>query len=249
VTHHLEGKVALVTGGSRGLGKWISFSLAKAGASVIVNYAHDKEGAEKTVQWIESNGGRALPARADVTNEEEVMKLVNTAEEELSSIDIVVNNATGPQPELSIEESEWKDYLEQLEYFVKAPFLLTKAVIPEMKRKMGGRIINIGSEVVQIGNPNFANYVTAKSSQIGMTRSWATELGSYGITVNLVHPGFIPVERHEGTDTAEYRRGVPLQRMGKPSDIGETVVFLASDEAKFITGQSIAVNGGNTFGI
>jgi 3-oxoacyl-[acyl-carrier protein] reductase len=81
-----------------------------------------------------------------------------------------------------------------------------------------------------------------------MTRSWATELGPYGITVNLVHPGFIPVERHEGTDTAEYRRGVPLQRMGEPSDIGETVVFLASDEAKFITGQSIAVNGGNTFG-
>jgi 3-oxoacyl-[acyl-carrier protein] reductase len=249
VAHHLEGKVALVTGGSRGLGKWISYSLAKAGASVIVNYAHDKEGAEKTVKWIVSNGGRAVLARADVTNEEEAMKLVKTAELELgSSIDIVVNNATGPQPELSIEESVWKDYLDQLEFFVKAPLLLTKAVLPEMKRKMGGRIINIGSEVVQIGNPYFANYVTAKSSQIGMTRSWATELGPYGITVNLVHPGFIPVERHEGTDTAEYRRGVPLQRMGEPSDIGETVVFLASDEAKFITGQSIAVNGGNTFG-
>jgi 3-oxoacyl-[acyl-carrier protein] reductase len=249
VAHHLEGKVALVTGGSRGLGKWISFSLAKAGASVIVNYAHDKEGAEKTVTWIDSNGGRVIHARADVTKEEEVMKLVKIAEQELgSSIDIVVNNATGPQPELSIEKSEWTDYLDQLEFFVKAPLLLTKAVLPEMKRKMGGRIINIGSEVVQIGNPYFANYVTAKSSQIGMTRSWATELGPYGITVNLVHPGFIPVERHEGTDPTDYRRGVPLQRIGEPSDIGETVVFLASNEAKFITGQSITVNGGNTFG-
>jgi 3-oxoacyl-[acyl-carrier protein] reductase len=165
VAHHLEGKVALVTGGSRGLGKWISYSLAKAGASVIVNYAHDKEGADKTVKWIVSNGGRAVLARADVTNEEEAMKLVKTAELELgSSIDIVVNNATGPQPELSIEKSEWTDYLDQLEFFVKAPLLLTKAVLPEMKRKMGGRIINIGSEVVQIGNPYFANYVTAKSS-------------------------------------------------------------------------------------
>ncbi|MED1203987.1 SDR family oxidoreductase [Heyndrickxia acidicola] len=249
MVRYLDGTVALVTGGSRGLGKWISYSLAQAGANVMVNYAHDSKGAQKTVQWIEENGGRAVAAKADITNQEEVIQLVKMAEQEFgSSIDIIVNNATGPQPELSIEESNWKDYLDQLEFFVKAPLLLLKAVLPCMKKKMGGRIINIGSEVVQIGNPFFANYVTAKSAQIGMTRSWAAELGPYGITVNLVHPGFIPVERHEGVDPTEYQQKVPLKRMGEPADIGETVVFLASGGAKFITGQSIAVNGGNTFG-
>ena len=153
---------------------------------------------------------------------------------------------------MSIEDSTWNDYLDQLNFFVKGPLLLTKAVLPGMKNKNEGRIINIGSEVVQLGNPEFANYVTAKSAQVGMTRSWANELGSHGITVNLVNPGFIPVERHSDLSPEsieEYRKNVPLKKMGEPSDIANTVVFLASNESRFITGQSISVNGGNTFGI
>jgi 3-oxoacyl-[acyl-carrier protein] reductase len=249
----LNNKIALVTGGSRGLGKVISLQLAEAGATVIVNYASNQEAAQETVDSIRSKGGKAVSIQGDITEEKSVSDLVKESEEQCGgSIDILVNNATGPQPELSIEESTWDDYLNQLTFFVKAPLLLTKAILPGMKKKEEGRIINIGSEVVQLGNPTFANYVTAKSSQIGMTRSWASELGPFGITVNLINPGFIPVERHgevSPTTYNNYTKEVPLRKMGEPNDIGNTVVFLASNEAKFITGQSISVNGGNTFGV
>ncbi|MGM0846988.1 MAG: SDR family NAD(P)-dependent oxidoreductase [Bacillota bacterium] len=253
INSNLNGKIALVTGGSRGLGKVISITLAEAGATVVVNYANNQEAAQQTVDEIKANGGKTFSIQGDITDEQAVEKLVKDAEAQCGgNIDILVNNATGPQPELSIEESTWNDYLDQLVFFVKAPLLLTKAVLPGMKKKGEGRIINIGSEVIQLGNANFANYVTAKSSQLGMTRSWANELGPYGITVNLVNPGFIPVERHEGTNQAtfeKYAEGVPLKKMGEPRDIGATVTFLASSEAKFITGQSLSVNGGKTFGI
>jgi 3-oxoacyl-[acyl-carrier protein] reductase len=249
----LNGKIALVTGGSRGLGKMISSTLAEAGAIVVVNYANNQQAAQQTVEFIHLNGGKAVLIKGDITDEKAVETIVKEAEEQCGgTIDILVNNATGPQPELSIEESTWNDYLDQLVFFVKAPLLLTKAILPGMKKKGEGRIINIGSEVIQLGNTNFANYVTAKSSQIGMTRSWANELGPFGITVNLINPGFIPVERHNELDPAifnDYKNGVPLRKMGEPRDIGNTVVFLASNESKFITGQSLSVNGGNTFGI
>ncbi|MCK6258206.1 SDR family oxidoreductase [Fictibacillus sp. KIGAM418] len=248
--NNLHSKIALVTGGSKGLGRHISAALAQSGATVIVNYAHSRETALQTVDFIQSSGGKAFAVQGDVTNEESLNHLVKESEEITGeTIDILVNNATGPQPELSLEESTWDDYLDQLNFFVKAPLLLTKAVLPGMKEKGEGRIINIGSEVIQLGNANFANYVTAKSAQLGMTRSWANELGRFGITVNLLNPGFIPVERHEGIDPSDYQKGVPLGRMGEPLDIGNAAVFLASHEAKFITGQSLSVNGGKTFGI
>jgi 3-oxoacyl-[acyl-carrier protein] reductase len=163
-----------------------------------------------------------------------------------------VNNATGPQPELSIEQSTWQDYEDQLLYFVKAPLLLLKEVLPAMKEKGRGSIINIGSEVVQTGNAHFSNYVTAKSAMLGMTRSWASELGPFGIRVNLVNPGFTPVERHQHVAAdaiEEYRKQVPLQRMGTPEDIANAVVYLASEESSFVTGQSLSINGGHTFSI
>jgi 3-oxoacyl-[acyl-carrier protein] reductase len=246
----LEGKVALVTGGSRGIGKHICGILAELGAKVIVNYANNKVPAEETIKWITSLGGQAVAIKADVTNEEDVHRLMEDIQRTYGgTVDILVNNATGPQPELSIEECDWQDYLDQLEFFVKAPLLLTKAILPGMKEKKEGRIIIISSEVVQLGNPHFSNYVTAKSAQLGMTRSWANELGPHGITVNLINPGFIPVERHEGIDPSDYQKKVPLGKMGEPKDIGHAVAFLASDAARFITGQSLSVNGGNTFGI
>jgi 3-oxoacyl-[acyl-carrier protein] reductase len=246
----LEGKIALVTGGSRGLGKHICRILGQFGAKVIVNYANDQLMAEETVKEVTSVGGQAMAIRADVTNEENVYRLIEDIQKAYGgTVDILVNNATGPQPELSIEECDWQDYLDQLEFFVKAPLLLTKAVLPGMKAKKEGRIITISSEVVQLGNAHFSNYVTAKSAQLGMTRSWANELGPHGITVNLINPGFIPVERHEGIDPSDYQKNVPLGKMGEPKDIGHAVAFLASDGARFITGQSLSVNGGNTFGI
>ncbi|MGG1550234.1 SDR family oxidoreductase [Paenibacillus ferrarius] len=246
----LKGKVALVTGASRGLGRHIATALAAAGARVAVNYANAAADAEETVGHIAANGGEAAAFRASVTEPSEVEALAARVESHFGrAIDIVVNNATGPQLMLTVEDSTWETYQDQIDFFVKAPLLLLKAVLPGMKRQGEGCIVNIGSEVVQLGNANFSSYVTAKSAMIGMTRSWASELGPSGIRVNLVAPGWIPVERHAGADTGGYAAGVPLGRVGEPADIAAAVVFLASPGAKFITGQCLSVNGGNTFGI
>jgi 3-oxoacyl-[acyl-carrier protein] reductase len=150
---------------------------------------------------------------------------------------------------LSIEEQTWQSYLDQLEFFVKSPLLILRAVLPGMRERGFGRIIQIGSEVVELGSPRFANYVAAKGAQLGQTRSWARELGPTGVTVNLVAPGWIPTERHANDPEADklaYARAVPVGHMGKAEDVARAVVFLASDEAGFITGQKISVNGGNT---
>ncbi len=227
--------------------------MAASGAAVIINYANNSEAAAQTAQEIKKNGGLAFPIKGDVTDEPDAVRMIEEAEQAVGrTVDILINNATGPQPELSIEESTWADYEDQLRFFVKAPLLAAKAVLPGMKKNGWGRIITIGSEVVQLGTPNFANYVTAKSAQLGMTRSWANELGAAGITVNLVNPGFIPVERHGIVDSNvyhDYVNSVPLRKMGDPQDVADTVAFLASDGAQFITGQSISVNGGKTFGV
>ncbi|MDZ5711492.1 SDR family NAD(P)-dependent oxidoreductase [Jeotgalibacillus haloalkalitolerans] len=249
----MTNKVALITGASRGLGKSMAVKLAEAGFKVVINYNSNHEKAEAIVQQIRNSGGEAVAISADVTSEEAVKKLVADSHEAFGQpIEILVNNATGPQPELSLEEVTWDDYLDQLHFTAKAPLLLLKEVMPSMKKNQWGRVINIGSEVVELGNPEFSNYVTAKSAVIGMTRSWANELGKYNITVNAVHPGFIPVERH-GEVTEEsasgYLRDVPLNRLGKPDEIANMVRFLASKEASFVTGQNINVNGGKTFGV
>lgn len=246
-------RIALVTGGSRGLGWAISRALAQQGATVIVNYLHHAADAERTVADIHSAGGNALALRANITEEAEIQHLMQEIERKChASVDILVNNATGPQPAMALEDTTWETYLDQLLFFVKAPLLLTQAVLPAMKNQRWGRIIHIGSEVVQLGIAHSSHYVTAKAAMIGMTRSWANEVGPFGITVNLVASGWIPVERHAGTSANEleaYQRVLPLRHLGDREDIGSAVAFLASDEAKFITGQHLSVNGGNTFGI
>ena len=251
--NELLNKTALITGGSRGLGKEISRAMASEGAITYVNYANRQEDAEAVVQDITNHGGTAYGIRADITSEEGARELIHAIEQKHNrQLDIIVNNATGPQPMLSIEDSSWQAYMDQLIFCVKAPLLLLKQCVGGMKERRFGRIINIGSEVVQIGNAEFASYVTAKSAMLGMTRSWANELGPYGITVNLIAPGFIPVERHANVPSEELQRyasQVPLQHMGIPQDVADAVVFLASTRAKFITGQMLAVNGGNTFGV
>jgi 3-oxoacyl-[acyl-carrier protein] reductase len=186
---------------------------------------------------------------ADVRDEAEVGRLVSEVETALGPVEIVVLNATGHQPLLSIEEQTWQAYLDQLEFFVKSPLLMLQAVLPGMRARGFGRVIQVGSEVVELGNARFANYVAAKAAQLGQTRSWARELGASGITVNLVAPGWIPTERAFEASEEEkvaYARGVALGRMGVPEEVGRVVAFLASEDAGFVTGQKIAVNGGNT---
>ncbi|WP_307845911.1 SDR family oxidoreductase [Saccharomonospora sp. NB11] len=242
-------RVALVTGASRGLGAAISTALAADGLAVAVNFARDKTAADRVRADITAAGGRAELFQADVTDEAEVDALYDAVVAEFGRIDVLVLNATGPQPELALEDLQWRDMLDQLEFFVKSPLLLAKKVVPDMRRRGWGRIVHVGSEVVELGVPFSSAYVAAKGAQLGLTRSWARELAPHGITVNLVAPGWIPTERHvDSTDEekAAYARGVPLGRLGRPEDVAEAVAYLASERARFVTGQRIAVNGGNT---
>lgn len=244
----MSARTALVTGASRGLGAAIAVELA-ASFQVAVNYFNSKDAAERLCQHIRNDGGSAHAFHADVRDEEEVARLVREVGNIFGEIDVLVVNATGPQPFLSIEQQTWESYLDQLEFFVKSPLLLLKEVLPGMRRRGFGRVINIGSEVVELGNPRFANYVSAKGAQLGLTRSWARELAPSDITVNLVAPGWIPTERHADASREEleaYAAAVPMMRMGDAVDVAKMVAFLASDAARFITGQKFAVNGGNT---
>ncbi|WP_182883839.1 MULTISPECIES: SDR family oxidoreductase [unclassified Microbispora] len=237
--------IALVTGASRGLGAVIAERLAADGWHVAVNYANDTAGASAVADRITAAGGSAAPARFDVTDEQSVQEGVAA----LGRVDVVVNNATGPQPMMPVEKQTWDDHLGQLRFFVKAPLLLLQAVLPGMREAGSGRIVNVGSEVADLGNAEFGHYVSAKAAMHGLTRSWARELGPYGITVNTVEPGWIPVERHADVppeDYTGYLRDVPLGHMGVPLDIAEAVAFLASPGARFVTGQRLAVNGGRT---
>jgi 3-oxoacyl-[acyl-carrier protein] reductase len=245
----LKGRTALVTGASRGLGAAIALELAARGARVAVNYFAKRDRAEQLCEQIRQQGGEATAFFADARLETDIESMIRAIHETYQHIDIAVINATGPQPFLTIEEQTWERYLDQLEFFVKSPLLILQQVVSGMKDRRFGRIIQIGSEVFEMGNPMFAHYVAAKAAQLGQTRSWARELGTTGITVNLVAPGWIPTERHLHSTQAEmdaYTERVPMKHMGSPEDVANTVAFLASDAGRFITGQKISVNGGNT---
>jgi 3-oxoacyl-[acyl-carrier protein] reductase len=249
MTHDLSGKTALVTGASRGLGEAMALKLAACGARTAINYFGSPERAAPVVAQIRKAGGTAEAFRADVRDEAQVSTLVDQVGKAFGPIDILVINATGPQPFIKMEDLTWRDCLDMLEFFVKSPLLLAKAVVGPMKERRYGRIINIGSEVFERGVPEFSNYVSAKGAQLGLTRSWALELAPFGITVNLVAPGWIPTERHAGDpqDMKDaYAAAVPMRHMGKPEDVAEAAAYLASDGAGFVTGQKISVNGGNT---
>src|SRR3954447_20527578 len=239
----------LVTGASRGLGAHLARRLAADGCPVAVNYLPNRADAEQVVADILDAGGTAAAFRADITDEAAVAALVPAVEETLGPVRVLIPNATGPQPMISAVDVIWQDHLDQLTFFVKSPTLLMQAVVPGMTRLGGGRIIQIGSDVFERSMPGESAYSAAKGAQISLTRTWARELGPLGITVNVVAPGWIPVERH--ADVAprvldEYRRRVPLGRMGTPAEIADVVAFLASEGARFINGERITVNGGHT---
>ena len=246
-----DGRVALVTGSTRGLGAAIARRLAADGLRVAVNgLAGDGRGND-VVAAIRRDGGGAELAVGDVTDEGQVTALVAGIERLLGPVEVLVVNATGPQPDASIEDTGWDEHLAELDFFVKSPVLVGRAVLPAMRAAGFGRIVQIDSEVADQPPPGRSAYATAKAAQIGLARSWARELAPFGITVNCVAPGFVPVERHAGVvaDVFErYLATVPMGRFGGVEDVAHAVSFFASDAAGFVTGQRLVVDGGRGLG-
>lgn len=249
MTFSLAGRTALVTGSSTGLGKGIAQAFGEAGAKVAVNYYNNSERAEKTVAHLRELGITCELFQANVIDETSVGTLFDNIEAKLGPVDILVPNATPDQPLKPIEEYDWEFYQSMLDFFIKSPFLLTRRALPHMKQQGWGRVINITSEVYQLSVAPFSAYVAAKGGQVGWSRSMSKELAPHGITVNMIAPGWIPVERHE-KDPQEmkdnYFAAIPMQRWGKPADVGAAAVYYASEEAGFVTGQTLCVNGGNS---
>jgi len=245
----LAGRVAVVTGSSKGLGRATARCLGRAGARVAINYFNSRERGEATLAELESEGITATLAHGDASTEAGVDAIFTAAEGSLGPVDIVVANATPDQPLKPIEDYDWAFYQQMLDFFVKSPYLLARRALPSMKARGHGRFVNITSEVFLLGVAPFSAYVAAKGGQTGWSRSMANELAPHGITVNMVAPGWIPVERHENDrqeDKDAYLASIPMGRWGKPEEVGWAAAYLASDEAAFVTGQTIAVNGGKT---
>lgn len=242
----LTNKVALVTGGSRGIGRAIAIALAEKGAKVAINYAGREDAANETVNIIQKNGGEAIAIKANVADYEEVEHMVKRVIETFGSLDILVNNAgiTRDNLILRMKESDWDDVINTN---LKGVFNCTKAVTRQMMKQRGGRIINISSVVGVAGNAGQANYVAAKAGVIGLTKTTAKELASRNITVNAIAPGFIETEMTDalGDDLKqEMLKQIPLGSFGQPEDVANVVLFLASDASRYITGQTIHVDGG-----
>jgi 3-oxoacyl-[acyl-carrier protein] reductase len=245
----LRGRVALVTGNSTGLGKAIGLALGKAGAKVPVSFFNNLERGRRALAEYEAAGIASCLVRCDVTTAEGVERLFAETEQRLGPVDIIVPNATCEQPLKPIEEYDWAFYQTMIDFFLKSPYLLTRRGLAHMKRQKWGRIINITSEVFHRAVAPFSAYVAAKGAQIGWSRSMSRELAPFGITVNTVAPGWIPVERHEQDPQAEkdaYRALIPMNRWGVPQDVADAVLYFASEEASFVTGQTLCVNGGMT---
>ena len=242
----LEGKTAIVTGGARGIGRAICIALAKAGANVVTCYARSAEACEETIRMVEECGVKGMCVKADVSNLEEITAMVDTVKKKFGTIDILVNNAGITKDNLIMGISE-EDFDAVIDTNLKGAFLFTKALSRTMLKQKGGRIINISSIVGVRGNAGQTNYAASKAGLIGLTKSVAKELGAKGITCNAVAPGFIETDMTAALpDTVKEATlaSIPMKRLGKAEDVANLVTFLASDEAAYITGQVICVDGG-----
>jgi 3-oxoacyl-[acyl-carrier protein] reductase len=243
---HLDGKVALITGASRGIGRSVAIDLAKAGAKVVINYAGNVAAAQEAEQLIKAAGGEVLLIQGDVSNAEAVDTMVTQIMDQFGRIDILVNNAgiTRDNLLMRMKEADWDAVMN---INLKGIFNCTKAVSRIMMKQKSGKIINMTSVVGLTGNAGQANYAAAKAGVIGFTKSMAKELASRGITVNAIAPGFIATDMTAVLSEqikSELVTKIPLGRLGSPEDISAAVLFLVSEAANYITGQTLNVDGG-----
>ncbi|WP_422123542.1 3-oxoacyl-[acyl-carrier-protein] reductase [Planococcus sp. X10-3] len=242
----LTGKTAIITGGSRGIGAEIARRFADAGAKVVVNYSGSQQKAEAVVASIKENGGEAIAVKANVSDAEAVKAMVEETMSTFGSVDILVNNAgiTRDNLMMRMKDDEWDDVINTN---LKGVFVCTKAVTRQMMKQRSGRIVNIASIVGVMGNAGQANYVASKAGVIGLTKTTARELASRGITANAVAPGFITTDMTDGLNEdiqQSMMAQIPLGRFGKPEEVAKAALFLASDEASYMTGQTLHLDGG-----
>lgn len=241
---YLKGKVAIITGASRGIGKAAAVALATQGAKVVINYARSSEAAEATVQEITGAGGEAIAIQADVAQSEAVDNLIKTTLKKFGRIDVLVNNAgiTKDTLLLRMKPEQWQAVID---LNLTGVFLCTKAVSKTMLKQRSGRIINIASVSGQMGLPGQANYSAAKAGVIGFTKTIAKELANRGVTVNAIAPGFIETDMTKDLKSDDIVNSIPLGRYGKPEEVAGAISFLACDPAaSYITGQVLNVDGG-----
>jgi len=242
----LDGKVAMVTGASRGIGRSVAIALAKAGAKVIINYAGNVAAAQEVKDIIEAAGGQSIIVQADVASDEAVGAMVKETMDTFGQIDILVNNAgiTRDNLLMRMKEGDWDAVMNTN---LKGVFVCTKAVSRVMMKQKSGKIINMTSVVGIMGNAGQSNYAAAKAGVIGFTKSMAKELATRGITVNAVAPGFINTDMTAVLSEQlkdELATKIPVGRLGSPEDVAAAVLFLVSDAANYITGQTLNVDGG-----
>ena len=242
----LKERIALVTGAGQGIGRAIALKLACEGATVVINDISPS--AEKVADEIKAGGGLSTAILADVSSADDVSRMVEHIISQYNRIDILVNNAGIARDSLVMRMSE-EDWDKVLAINLKSVFLCTRAVVKSMLKQRWGRIISIASVIGLIGNPGQANYASAKAGIIGFTKAIAKEVASRGITANAIAPGFIDTEMTKGLSDSqrqEYIKNIPLGRLGTPEDIAEAIAFLASQEAGYISGQVLTVDGGMT---
>jgi 3-oxoacyl-[acyl-carrier protein] reductase len=242
----LEGRVAIVTGASRGIGKAIALILAQRGAAVVVNYNHSAQAAEQLVAEITTNGGRAMTAHGDVSQMDQAQQLIKAAVDSFGGLDILVNNAGITRDTLIMMMSE-TDWDEVISINLKSTFNCSKAAVRHMMRKRYGRIVNITSVSGQMGNPGQTNYSASKAGQIGFTKALAREVAARNITVNAIAAGYIETDIWAKVPEEARQAAlslIPVGRKGQPEEIAYAVAFLVSDQAAYITGQVVGVDGG-----
>lgn len=242
----LKNKNAIVTGASRGIGRAIAIEFANQGANVVINYSGNEKAANEVVEILKEKGVKSFAIKANVADENDVKAMMKEAMKEFGSIDILVNNAGITRDNLLMRMKE-TDFDDVIDINLKGTFLCIKSVTRQMMKQRSGRIINVASIVGVSGNAGQANYVASKAGVIGLTKSVAQELASRNILVNAVAPGFIETDMTDELNEDQQKavlNQIPLEKLGSPSDVARVVRFLASDDAAYLTGQTIHVDGG-----